>query len=555
MDWPLKNRSTNRKLKHLKLNRRIYYLSILCAASFSCTKENAPPKTLQLGQSELTVDAPAGSTTISLSSNTNWTVTNTVDWLTVSPSSGKGNSVLTVTYAAMTNMDQRTGSFTVQAGGLQQKVDVTQDQRIKLLQVQGILGNLETGVLTTVVLTFNTSVDVSDIQGDLNLCAPVEAFTVSGSQVTFSYPCTAIGTSYPFTINLTNGYTFSFELYLYKNKLNIAGKTVDYFITDDNSSLWAITQSPNQLVNLSLPDLTILKTLPLGFIPEKLRWNYYHGKLMVFNPSANDSTFRYVDPISLAITKVHVEAYNGAYSGFGLQHASDMCQMSDGSGIMQTKQFAGPYGWRYINNNDSTWLIPSDYGPGTPIGYEAIFTNYDQTEMIMMYPYGSTLLDVWKMGTGTFQTYTPPYQTAGVLIVVNKKMNLVYDAQSLSQFIIDLNGYVSNSSYIFPLDYKGADFSYRPNEEKVVYITTQGSFVVLDYVNAYTNLSTPINRNFVRLQSTTDGKYITGFIDNGNSADFCVFDLNTILVNATKYGSIKGGRVRSNGNNSYWAPH
>ena len=33
-------------------------------------------------------------------------------------------------------------------------------------------------------------------------------------------------------------------------------------------------------------------------------------------------------------------------------------QMNDGSGILQMSFFDNGYAWRYINKNDSSWLVP-----------------------------------------------------------------------------------------------------------------------------------------------------------------------------------------------------
>ncbi|MBS1489102.1 MAG: hypothetical protein OJF59_000649 [Cytophagales bacterium] len=536
-------------------NKRLGYFFILWIAFFACTKENIP-KTLKLGNNLLTVDAPAGSTSVSLTSNTSWSVLSTSDWLSVTPASGTGNSILSIAWNAMTNMDQRTGSIIVQAGNLQQKIEVSQEQRVKLLQTQVIMGNLETSVRTSVVLTFNTNVDVSTIVDNMNLCAPVDSFKVSGSQVSFPYPCTTMGMVYPFTISLKNGYNFTFQVSLHKSKLNVPGQVFDYFVTDDNSSLWAVTQNPNQLVQLSLPDLSLLKKLSLAFRPERIRWNYYHDKLMVFAPAADDSVYRIVDPVSLSITKVRVSPYNPQYSSEAF-FPSDIAQMSDGNGIMQTELYSGYYSWRYINKNDSTWPISNYFMTSAPKQYGEIHTNYDRSKVIMLYAFQNTNVDVWQMGTDTLHTiYAPNVYLAGVGAVnlcVNKKQDLIFHSHSLTQYITDLSGYVSGISYLRDL-YKNSAFSYRSGEDQVIYNVVDGTFYVMDYQNSFTNLSALITDNFSRLQSTTDGKYIVGYNDNVASADFLVFDLGAILVNSVKYSPTSGGRIRAT-RNSGWALH
>ncbi len=64
------------------------------------------------------VDAPAGSTTFSVTSNLDWTVSESVPWFSVNPMSGSDNGTLTVNYTQNTTVNSRTGEITVSAEGV-----------------------------------------------------------------------------------------------------------------------------------------------------------------------------------------------------------------------------------------------------------------------------------------------------------------------------------------------------------------------------------------------------------------------------------------------------
>jgi len=64
------------------------------------------------------VTAPAGQTTFSLTSNTSWTVSESVSWFSVSPMSGTNNKTLVVTYQENTSLTSRTGQITISASGV-----------------------------------------------------------------------------------------------------------------------------------------------------------------------------------------------------------------------------------------------------------------------------------------------------------------------------------------------------------------------------------------------------------------------------------------------------
>ena len=68
-------------------------------------------------------------------SNTNWTVSDDAEWLTVNPVSDTGNGTLTATYQENTTTVQRIGTITVTGGGITRTVTVTQSSAAFTLTV------------------------------------------------------------------------------------------------------------------------------------------------------------------------------------------------------------------------------------------------------------------------------------------------------------------------------------------------------------------------------------------------------------------------------------
>lgn len=85
-------------------------LALLC----SCSKT----KVVELTVTPLAVnfEAAGGEQTVTISCNDAWTVTKTVDWITLSATSGEGNGTLTIKATANTSLDGRQDKVTVKAG-------------------------------------------------------------------------------------------------------------------------------------------------------------------------------------------------------------------------------------------------------------------------------------------------------------------------------------------------------------------------------------------------------------------------------------------------------
>ncbi len=105
-------------------------ISVLCIGLFSCGGGDDDPVELNLSPTSISLDYRSGSnSTFSITCNSDWSITGIPDWISLSQSSGKGNSTIVVT-ATSENRDSspRSGSIVVTCGDITKIVNVTQNQ-------------------------------------------------------------------------------------------------------------------------------------------------------------------------------------------------------------------------------------------------------------------------------------------------------------------------------------------------------------------------------------------------------------------------------------------
>jgi endo-1,4-beta-xylanase len=96
------------------------------SGSSNITVGTGSSNNLTVSPTSLSVAAGAGSSTISVTSNVSWTVTDNQSWLTESPTSGSNNGSFSVSYTANSSTSSRSGTVTVTGGGITQTITVTQ---------------------------------------------------------------------------------------------------------------------------------------------------------------------------------------------------------------------------------------------------------------------------------------------------------------------------------------------------------------------------------------------------------------------------------------------
>lgn len=162
------------------------------------------PAVLTVSSDSIIVSAQAGTATLTIQSNTTWSIAEAADWFTVSPVSSSGNGTVLITFLEQTVYAPRTATLTVSAPGLGSKT-VTVVQRAKeraLVVTPGILefpvegGTLSASVNTTrgwQAVTAASWIELTPAQGSgsgqLSVrCAENTSTTARSAQISVSVP-------------------------------------------------------------------------------------------------------------------------------------------------------------------------------------------------------------------------------------------------------------------------------------------------------------------------------------------------------------------------------
>jgi hypothetical protein len=508
---------------------------------------------LNLKDSVFNINYVNSTKTIQLESNSNWSIETDVNWIKTSVSSGAGNSEVTLTWEKSNDDYERVAHVIFKAGSIKRKLRVIQFPPLKLLKVNAVIGNEEKNIQDSVKLVFNKRITVKSITTSYEFCLSQILHKANANNLAFTYKCTFLGQSFPFTVSVLDGnepYTFEIEAKFYTGKLNIPGYVMDYFVTDDNQYIWCVTTFPSALLKVSLKDLAIVKERALDFAPTGLAWNSYHNTLNIFNTryvcnyadiesgACKDNYLMFVNTETLEITKRKIPLINGYDREWYLYpyvFPKGIYQFKNGSGLILLNNEYANTGWRFIDsfNSDSTY-ISSDHIRYNEIKYQEIFLNHDKTKMVMLHPWGSTSIDIYEMGNPTFRTFKSPISSGrSSRFLASKKHDRFFHGQVYEQFITDLNGYVS---FITTLGtgyfYGGQDFSYKPGQEETIYYVSDGTFRILDYKIGFTTLTTQAISRLLRINTTTDGKNIIGLVQrNEGTTDILMFNVEETFVN------------------------
>jgi endoglucanase len=82
--------------------------------------------TLNVSTTSVSFGSAAASQSVSITSNTSWTVSDNQTWLSVSPTSGSNNGSTSISVTANTSTSSRTGAVTISGGGITRTVNVAQ---------------------------------------------------------------------------------------------------------------------------------------------------------------------------------------------------------------------------------------------------------------------------------------------------------------------------------------------------------------------------------------------------------------------------------------------
>lgn len=122
-----------------------------------------PGKTFDIGTQELTFSDKAGSQSIEIQTDLQWTASTGAEWITLNPSSGKGKSKLQISVTENTDTLDRIGYVNVYAGGKTLSIAVVQESKYIHISSEAFHFNASTGNATLSISTnYNWTAEVED---------------------------------------------------------------------------------------------------------------------------------------------------------------------------------------------------------------------------------------------------------------------------------------------------------------------------------------------------------------------------------------------------------
>ena len=162
-------------------------LAIMSAVLVSCTKseinqdgENPESTYLNVYYDDIVFPSKGGEEYFDIESNTDWTISNTSDWLTIEPTEGNGNASVTLTATASDVYDDRNTVITVKAGDKTETFTVTQKYAEALLVTKNKFDIPQEGGDFTIEIQSNISYEIqidSDSQSWISEAPQSKALT------------------------------------------------------------------------------------------------------------------------------------------------------------------------------------------------------------------------------------------------------------------------------------------------------------------------------------------------------------------------------------------
>ena len=119
---------------------------------------------------------------LNLSSNTDWTASSGVDWLTVEPQQGSGDATLTISIADNPSIKARTGSLTIKNDDETKVLSFTQPGRTLTLSSSSLQFPQQGGISEAIVITTDGTYEISSSENWLTIQQNGNTFNVTASE-------------------------------------------------------------------------------------------------------------------------------------------------------------------------------------------------------------------------------------------------------------------------------------------------------------------------------------------------------------------------------------
>ena len=216
---------------------------------------------LSLSTSSMSFSPSEEQKTFTISSNTNWEVSNNETWLTVSPASGSSDGTITVTAAKNASTSQRTATITVSGGDITRTISVTQ-AKISLSISAASMTLLASARQRTFTITSNVSwvvsssetwLTVSPASGSNNGTVTITA--AENTSIERTATITVKAGDITQTINITQEGTFALTVSRTSISVSASGE-----YPENESGRFYITSNTNWVVSCNEKWLTVSPT-------------------------------------------------------------------------------------------------------------------------------------------------------------------------------------------------------------------------------------------------------------------------------------------------------
>lgn len=497
---------------------------------------------LRLSDSIKNVNANNSNCSLTVLSNSGWIIKNNSTWIDCLKQSGQGNENVNISYSKNQGDSSRIDSIIFISGSVRRKLVIRQSAPIKLLKYQGLIGNNEKGIKDSIFLLFNKPVIIKTIKSNWVYCVSEININQMNNNcaIKFDYPCAELGGEYPFTImvsdNEGNSFYEEIDVPFYKSKLTIDGYISDFLLINDDKEILISAFSPSRIIKYSFELDSLIQSYDLSSLisPINLSYNPYNSKVYIMGSEPNAifgfyTTIDRPEVYALSLTTGDITpAFTVQPDEFDSQYPANIPYeigfTQTGMGIVLLKaNESSALRWKLINSakNDSIYNYPrydgilNDYS-----WFNNVQANYNYSKLYLTKPYSSCDYGIFDGSTQTISLLRPSSTTAGNTLTPYRKSEKFYARQLYDQFIIDLNGNLSQITYFDSRHEGNADFSYQLDEENVIYLCEAKSFdvpyvpnkfYILNSNNGSILKSCDVIDGLNKFSTTIDGNYAVAY--------------------------------------------
>jgi hypothetical protein len=393
----------------MRKDRLFLFLLIGLLVFSGCSKEEqfrTPQVTheFKLSKNNITANYTAGFANISMEADLAiiWTATCSADWLSVSPTSGTGGTNLRVSWQENTTAADREATITISEGQKELTLYVKQGQKpAELVSTRAIFGNLINNKMDSVEFVFDRPLGALNVYSNSEFYAIEEkAEKIDSEGLHWRMPVKV--SKQGMDLQLVVAYKSASDWVERKKGASVPFYQKKYLLDEehgwicyttlslDKQSIWIAIDDwepdKRRLVQLSLDDMTEMKSVKIPYAATHLCMNPYNGLLYVMG---NQDYFCVVDPAKGEIVKtVQIkETSPYAHPQYPTNYASEVAFTNDGFGILRLISL-GSTGmeWRYIDSADDDKITLSGYDV-FEYEFEHLYVNYDGTRIYAsMYP-------------------------------------------------------------------------------------------------------------------------------------------------------------------------